>query len=1116
MSEAPVLREDIADCFKLSSAAPDRLIHLLPDELAQAVPDHALFSFAKTADPRDGFVDVSARTFANAINRTSWFLRRVLGEPKSFDTVAYMGPNDIRYFLFMFGAIKVGFKMLFLSPRNNLDGHFNVLEGADCHIFLRASETDIRSIVESRRMKSHVVPELSDFLDPRSIPIYPYYKSFQEARMDPALVLHTTGSTGLPKPITWKVGILSTYEAWRTIPRVGDYVPNTEIYQQSRRAYTSMPLFHTSGLNAGITWSLLLGVTLVYGAPHVVPNSAYVDEMHKYAGVDASMGAPSLYEELSRDPEALERIKSLRYVVASGAPLSQVAGQLISNHTRVISNLGSTETSCLQRLSPSIRDWDYFYWHPTHSGIEMREYMDGLYELFIVRDPNLLLYQGIFINFPNIEEWSMNDLYERHPDPAKSFLYRYKGRKDDVVVLSNGEKIAPTLMEVTLMGSPLVKGAMIIGRGRFQPGALIDLGEAPPNTIELRQQLVQSLLPVINKANEHAPAHGKLDQYHILFTDPNRPVAYLGQGKIQRFRTYQTYEEDIEKLYEAAENFEENAGLAQSNLSHLPKLDFSQKISIIHWLSKLLSALAEIYSLGEHDDIFEAGADSLHIIRMARELRLQAKLAGLTNPSPGELTPKAIYSRPTLGKLAEFLLQDAGRSVVVVDLPSSDVVVEIKSGPNKSIDGKIYESIIEIEEIEIDDSPPNEMQTLFEKYTTNLPRRRLPTARPSTHRMTVLLTGSTGSLGSYLLDTLHHDDNVLHIVCLNRSPNAAEKHRQTGLYRGLSPLSTAKVEYLEADLSRIHFGLEDSVYERLVQTVTHVIHNQWPVNFNWSLPSFEPHVRGVRHLVDFSLESAHDAFIMFISSVSAVDSWDGAGPVPEQAFPKLDMAGKTGYGQSKLIAETMLEKSGRLSGVRSASCRVGIVAGPVEREQGMWNKHEYIPSIIISSVHLGIFPTTFPSRDRIDWLPVDKLSRILLEILVSSCNVSELTGHTAEASQVYHVVNPFTTSWSTTFADSILASYPRDTPLQPVSFEEWVRVLSEHADEMENSDTIDVDRNPAIRLVNFYTEAAESKRGARAFVSHKAMRDSDTLREIGAVNRGWINNWMKQWDISRH
>lgn len=208
--------------------------------------------------------------------------------------------------------------MLFTSPRNNLESHLHVLEGSSCHVFLYASTTQVQDILSNRQMKAAVVPELAELLDETSVPVYPYTKSFQEAHMDPCLVLHTTGSTGLPKPITWKLGILSTYEAWRTIPTVNGYVPTTEVYQQARRAFSTMPLFHTSGLNSAITWSLLLGVTLVYGAPRVIPNALYADQMHEHAGVDATMGAPSIYEELARDPEALKRLHGMKYVVASG------------------------------------------------------------------------------------------------------------------------------------------------------------------------------------------------------------------------------------------------------------------------------------------------------------------------------------------------------------------------------------------------------------------------------------------------------------------------------------------------------------------------------------------------------------------------------------------------------------------------------------------------------------------------------------------------------------------------------------------------------------------------------------------------------------------------------
>lgn len=170
-------------------------------------------------------------------------------------------------------------------------------------------------------MRAMTVPPLSELLDSSTIDTYPYTKSFEDARQDECLVLHTTGSTGLPKPIVWKNGMLTTYEAWRLVPPVDGYMPTTEIYQQATRAYTSMPLFHTSGINAAITWALCLGVTLVYGDPHVPPNAAYVAQMHQFSGVNATMGAPSIYEELSSRQEWLEGLKRMHYVVASGGEL---------------------------------------------------------------------------------------------------------------------------------------------------------------------------------------------------------------------------------------------------------------------------------------------------------------------------------------------------------------------------------------------------------------------------------------------------------------------------------------------------------------------------------------------------------------------------------------------------------------------------------------------------------------------------------------------------------------------------------------------------------------------------------------------------------------------------
>ena len=284
----------------------------------------------------------------------------------------------------------------------------------------------------------------------------------------------------------------------------------------------------------------------------------------------------------------------------------------------------------------------------------MREAMDGLYELFLIRDPKLELYQGIFNTFPGIQEWSMNDLYSRHPDPAKRFLYMYQGRKDDVIVLSNGEKLAPALMGATLMSDPIVKGAMVVGRGTFQPAALIDLVQEPPKGAMQRYQMVEKLLPVITEANVHAPTHGKLDQYHIIFADPKKPMAYLGQGKIQRHRTYELYENEIEKVYTAADVATESFGF-----SNLPIFDLSREKSVFQWLEQLITQVTGVQGLPIDRDFFEAGVDSLQVVRVARELRCQAKRAGLGKVGAEEFLPTAIDAHPTLNKLTAYILRQA-------------------------------------------------------------------------------------------------------------------------------------------------------------------------------------------------------------------------------------------------------------------------------------------------------------------------------------------------------------------------------------------------------------------------------------------------------------------------
>ena len=511
-------------------------------------------------------------------------------------------------------------------------------------------------------------------------------------------------------------------------------------------------------------------------------------------------------------------------------------------------------------------------------------------------------FQGIFYAFPNINEWSMNDLYDQHP--TKPFLWRYRGRKDDVIVLSNGEKITPPLMETALASCPSVRGAMVVGHRRFQPMALVELqpGISPPITSREREEMLEILSPFIEAANRHAPGHAQLDRHHILFADPERPIQYLGQGKIQRQRTYEVYEEDIAAAYNAVED-NINEELPP------PELDFANHDEMVAWLRRLLAEISSV-DLAPSDDFFRAGVDSLQVMKLARGI------AGITTTD--------IYQHHTLDSLAGFLLSRPRRK-----LSSSSSESDRESADTIPTETSATTDI-------------EDMQALLKSCTADLPPRSV---RSDAQPMTVLLTGSTGSLGSYILETLYASRRVERIICLNRSTDAHTKQVHAARSRGLTASwESGRVSFLQADLSAPFLGLAPGEYQDLIDGVTHVIHNQWPVNFHWRVASFGPVVHGVRNLADLCLGSAHNAVMLFVSSVSAVGAWDEPGPVPEDAVSDFGCAAM-GYGQAKLVSECLLGEAAATSGLRVAVCRVGIVAGPVERKQGMWNRHEYIPAV---------------------------------------------------------------------------------------------------------------------------------------------------------------------------
>lgn len=410
----------------------------------------------------------------------------------------------------------------------------------------------------------------------------------------------------------------------------------------------------------------------------------------------------------------------------------------------------------------------------------------------------------------------------------------------------------------------------------------------------------------------------------------------------------------------------------------------------------------------------------------------------------------------------------------------------------------VVTALAEGKNLEHGSSVAEKMEKLYELHTRAFPANTVPTRKDGTVPV-ILLTGSTGSLGSYVLDALIRENRVAHIYCLNRGPGSAERQRRSFSAKGLPELNGKVITCLDADLSQDRFGLPDETYDTLVQEVTHIIHNAWQVDFNLGLDSFSGQVGNVRRLVDFSIQSRAQVF--FISSISAVASCT-AEVVPERMLDDWSVAHKFGYGQSKLVSERILGDAVKVAGIVATVCRVGQIAGPTTSD-GVWPKQEWLPSLIATSRYLGKLPASLGSMDDVDWIPVDILARIVVELAIGDATAGKNLGTGAS---VYHAINPKRTTWAKLVGAISRSLNSGGGAVETVSLESWLEALRASA-----SQEADLTLNPAVKILDFYDGLVAGKE--LRFETKKAVQSSPTLASLDSVQEVWMENWIKQWSF---
>ena len=201
------------------------------------------------------------------------------------------------------------------------------MEKCDVGILLSASGIAVDDILEMRPMKHVVVPELDDLIQAPTGKHYPYNKTFEEAESDPYLILHTSGTTGFPKPIRWTLGAMACLDARRGLPDVDENSGSRRTFAVTHppRQRILVPFLHFHGVaSVAMTAAMLFGEGIyVNGFRHKILERHDLFNVLDNARVDTAFLSPALIEDLASHPESKKYLQSFQEFRYGGGKFSQ-------------------------------------------------------------------------------------------------------------------------------------------------------------------------------------------------------------------------------------------------------------------------------------------------------------------------------------------------------------------------------------------------------------------------------------------------------------------------------------------------------------------------------------------------------------------------------------------------------------------------------------------------------------------------------------------------------------------------------------------------------------------------------------------------------------------------
>ncbi|KAI5814930.1 hypothetical protein BZA77DRAFT_371224 [Pyronema omphalodes] len=951
-------------------------IHTIDELLRDAAakhPDATLLSYFTGSSKSEKY---SASDLNLMSQRSALWYSRVL--PKIRKTsddapivVAILGPTNVEYISTYLALQRLGITVLFLSTRLAAPAYHHLFQKTKSNVVITqpAFMTVMGQTNELMNGNLAIIPMLDHaYITNPNVDSSPLPCNLDPAKEYNRLgwIIHSSGSTGLPKPVG---------HFQRTALSVLDGL------KFSFNLMVTVPIFHTFGLH-GFLKAIHTAKTCTILSSDLPITGENLMQCVIADRPEFMFTVPYLMKLMAETEGAIPELAKLNRIFFSGASCPQALGdKLVAGGATISSCMGSTEIGQVMTSSNGKEGWNWYVAiPPAEPHLAWEEEDGGLFQMIVKKNWRALVAENRFDG-----SYATGDLFQKHP--TKPGHFKYIGRRDDTIVMFNGEKANPIPLENAMRKNKLVDEAIAFGQGKATLGLIVIPSEETRgmNTT----QVIDAIMDSVEEGNALVPAYARIYRDAIIVKPIGTWFSKTDKGTAIRAAFINTFTPDIEAYYEKLELDQSSSGRT------LPEAEIRQLIrdTVLHSLQ-----LKDTSLLQDDTDFFSLGLDSL----MAINIRL--KLAQEINTNGQVLSSNVVFEKPNIDALTAHLVS-----------LSTGAVVEQK------------ESVEEV------------MTKLIEKYSN------FQTHKPNGITVEgeyVVLTGATGSIGSHILSTLLQRPEVKVVYCLVRASsleNASERVNgalsKAHLLESLSTEQRDKILALPSDLSDEYLGLPARTYRSVLSRATAVIHNAWGVNFNMDVTSFEgQHIRGSSNLINFCLASPQNIIpsFNFISSVSTAMGRPEK-TVPE-VLPEFSHAMPMGYAHSKMVVEYLCDAAAKKTGMTARILRVGQVVG--DTKHGRWNATEAIPLTVQAAVTVGALPV-LATDENVSWLPVD----------ATAATVVDLSLQEKKESRVFNVCHPGLLKWNEDFLPALKKS---GLEFEAVDGAEWVKRLEKEQNPAKN------------------------------------------------------------------